>query len=104
MAQVTPTLILELQRNGLLKQSRDEHGHSPEYKAYLLTPTWGDKRNQRLKIDGHQCRGCGATENLEVHHIHYDRLGKEDVERDLTTFCKRCHTAIHSSMKRGKRK
>ena len=67
------------------------------YERYMQSAEWAGKRAQRLAIDGHRCRTCGHvgdTWRLEVHHVSYERLGGEDVEKDLITLCASCHEAI----------
>jgi hypothetical protein len=66
---------------------------------YYKSPAWAEKRNERLKIDGFRCAKCGFTRALEVHHINYERLGHEDVSRDLITLCKKCHKEIETQKK-----
>ena len=68
------------------------------YEAYLRSPTWSAKRLERLNIDNHQCQTCGATENLEIHHKTYARLGHERMS-DLITLCQSCHHAITASIR-----
>lgn len=63
---------------------------------YYQTPVWAAKRSERLRIDGYRCAKCGFTRALEVHHINYERLGHEDVSRDLITLCKKCHGEIEA--------
>ena len=41
------------------------------------------------------CRICEAHGvELHVHHLTYERVGKENL-KDLVTLCRRCHTDIH---------
>lgn len=41
--------------------------------------------------DGNECRRCGATDNLEIHHIvPASRGGRSEME-NLATLCKDCH-------------
>ena len=68
-------------------------------KEYYSSPKWAEKRNERLKIDGYKCQKCGFTRALEVHHINYERLGNEDVSRDLVTLYKKCHKEIEDQKK-----
>jgi len=64
----------------------------------MLSETWRLKRSQRMIIDKRQCRTCTSTENLEVHHRHYNKpLGTESVEDDLIVLCAKCHSAIHKN-------
>jgi mannose-6-phosphate isomerase-like protein (cupin superfamily) len=43
--------------------------------------------------DGHKCIMCDSNDNLEVHHINYDKQDCGD--SNLVTLCKRCHTLTH---------
>ena len=52
-----------------------------------------------MLVDESKCFVCslqctGSTGN--VHHLTYERVGKEDVWNDLVTLCKRCHCDIHT--------
>ena len=67
-----------------------------DYAAYIRSPEWIARRNQRLIIDQHACRACGRKDLLNVHHKTYDRLGDEDITRDLITLCRECHFYAHS--------
>ena len=77
------------------------HGQVNYYK-YLESEKWKKKRDARLRIDRFTCQTCCATDRLEVHHKHYESLGREDVDDDLITLCRECHEAITSVM-RGRR-
>jgi 5-methylcytosine-specific restriction endonuclease McrA len=78
-----------------------------DYESYIKSSEWTAKRETRLKYDNYTCKGCGDTENLEVHHIYggppfysYKKpLGEEELE-DLITFCKWCHEGITDSVRR----
>lgn len=74
-------------------------GEQSRYQAHLASPNWRLKRQARLEIDRHRCQTClhdGSQWRLEVHHRTYDRLGDEDVLRDLITLCSSCHEAVTS--------
>lgn len=61
------------------------------YEDYLLSPQWKEKRYQVLARAGGKCERCGElSDPLEVHHKHYDTLGKENL-RDLEAVCLDCH-------------
>ena len=68
------------------------------YESYMRSEAWRTKRDQVLERDGHTCRTCGATEELEVHHASYHHLGDEPLE-DLITLCRVCHEAITCSIR-----
>lgn len=76
------------------------------YIDYIKSPLWDKKRKARLEIDKYQCRICGSTERLEVHHkpSSYSRLGHESVEDDLTTLCKLCHDINTDAIRRARYK
>ena len=64
-----------------------------EYHSYLQSPEWKSKVSlikQRDKV----CQLTGATTQLEVHHITYDRLGNEDLS-DLVLLSRSAHQFVH---------
>ena len=65
-----------------------------DYKEYIKSTAWHQKRLARLKKDKYTCQKCGDTEFLEVHHLTYDNLGDEPME-NLICLCRACHQAIH---------
>lgn len=76
-----------------------EKGRKVAYNTYIASETWGETRQKRKAIDKGECRGCGSTEHLEVHHKWpkgYANIPHEDIDNDLTTLCHDCHTALHS--------
>lgn len=66
------------------------YNHSEEYEEYLNSITWKNKRKKALARAGYECEACNANENLEVHHLTYERFGYER-QSDLKVLCKRCH-------------
>lgn len=67
------------------------------YARHIASHKWACKRAERLEIDNHQCQTClhdGSLWRLEVHHKTYERIGDEDVVRDLITLCVQCHDAV----------
>jgi len=68
-----------------------------EYEEYLDSPEWKKKRLATIKRDSNCCQQCGSRfpiNELEVHHIHYKRLRKEQPE-DLITLCEFHHELLH---------
>ena len=59
-------------------------------------------REQVLERDGRACVKCGATSNLQAHHI--KSFAAYEAERlDLDngiTLCRRCHMALHKEQRR----
>ena len=47
-------------------------------------------RSQRLTIAQHRCEACGAGGALQLHHLHYETLGRESVD-DVRMLCDPCH-------------
>jgi 5-methylcytosine-specific restriction endonuclease McrA len=50
-----------------------------------------------LRRDNYRCTACGATRDLEVHHIVPRRLGGPDEPANLITLCAACHSRLHGS-------
>lgn len=70
------------------------------YREYLKTPHWKKFRQKILRIAKFQCFDCGSVNApLEVHHLHYNTLGREK-PRDCLVLCRGCHAARHSDKAR----
>lgn len=67
---------------------------SHSYQAYLQSPEWAARRQQKLAETGYRCQGCSDDERLEVHHLTYDRVGHERPQ-DLMVLCHLCHAREH---------
>lgn len=75
-----------------------------EYRDYIRSKTWKDKRKEVLKRDGHKCCHCGSLYgDLQIHHVTYIRLGAELLE-DLLTLCDACHVKEHKRLDAEKAK
>lgn len=68
--------------------------HSPEYRALLSSARWKALRKERIRRAMHRCERCqraqGDRRNLQLHHLTYERLGRE-LDTDLILLCKKCH-------------
>lgn len=64
------------------------------YQNYLLSAAWRDKREHVFKHKGKRCNICKSEDNIRVHHLTYDMLGKERLS-DLVPLCKSCHDLVH---------
>ena len=42
-----------------------------------------------------ECAACGATDNLQYHHLIPRSMGGSDDERNLITLCGECHAKAH---------
>ena len=73
--------------------------HSLQAK-YLSTQHWRRCSFQRIEMDGccTLCRRTRPQVKLNAHHWRYN-LFKEDIQRDLQTYCTDCHADIHIVIK-----
>lgn len=67
--------------------------YSPKYSTYLKSKRWEEVRTA-TKNYYQCCQSCGSDKNLQVHHLTYERLGRELFE-DLTLLCGKCHMLKH---------
>lgn len=67
---------------------------SAAYSDYVSSKAWRAKREKALEYYGRACRLCGSRTQLEVHHITYENLGREEM-MDLDILCHSCHAEIH---------
>lgn len=76
-----------------------------DYEAYLKSEHWNKLRTDFLKRENipEFCWGCRTPvwivrliyhQYLNVHHLKYERLGKEEFN-DLVILCRRCHELEH---------
>jgi hypothetical protein len=65
------------------------------YYAYQQSQCWQDLKSLAMWAAGNKCTSCGGTEGLELHHLHYRSLGKENPWTDVTIFCRQCHAKNH---------
>lgn len=74
------------------------------YVDYLHSEQWKRIAKKRLEIDKYHCQFCGSSGTqrnpLEIHHLNYRNLGRENVYVDLLTLCHSCHGGIHRMMNR----
>jgi len=69
-----------------------------QYEKYLISDEWHDRAEARKRIDHHTCQMCGRHDDLQVHHLTYHHIMREDVEKDLVTLCGDCHRKVHRMM------
>lgn len=68
------------------------------YRSYLKSAHWLEFRGRYLAEHPNQCHCCKAIHGLELHHLTYERLHREQFE-DVVLCCDKCHTAIHKVRK-----
>lgn len=65
-----------------------------EYRRYGNSHCWKETRTNKLESVNHECEVCGATENLQIHHLSYYNVGMEELE-ELEVLCQPCHYNEH---------
>ena len=65
------------------------------YERFMASEDWRDIRTVMLDIYNHKCAVCGDTEDLQVHHLTYERFGGDERTTDLQVLCKPCHEKAH---------
>jgi 5-methylcytosine-specific restriction endonuclease McrA len=65
-----------------------------DYREYIASPAWKCKRAEAIKHHGSKCNICGGKSYLQVHHLTYERLGREKMT-DLEVLCRFCHGLEH---------
>ena len=74
--------------------------HKEKYYKYLRSAAWLIKKSELIEFYKKlnlaiECENCGSTDDLQVDHIVYDRIFRENME-DLQFLCKECHQHKHS--------
>lgn len=59
-------------------------------KVRPCTENWSRVRRDAIARDG-RCRKCGATSDLQAHHVHERVFGGPDTTGNLITLCGSCH-------------
>ena len=73
------------------------------YESYIRSDDWGRKRKQAIEFYGGRCALCGDKDDIHVHHINYETLGKEEM-LDLTLLCEYHHNDFHKRERRKKKR
>ncbi len=82
---------------------RPEHTH--EYETYLRSPRWKKFRHEIIEYRAFRCQDCltlGSFYTLQVHHLNYERLGKE-LPSDVLVLCSTCHEKADNERKEAVR-
>lgn len=70
-----------------------------EYRNYIASAKWQQRRKEFLNLEGEKCARCemprwlaeiAYDQDLHVHHLSYANIGCEKDE-DLEALCRRCH-------------
>lgn len=79
------------------KQRQSSQPHPPAnitYQEYIKSHWWKALRSRIFKKRGRKCEVCRATKCLQLHHLTYERMGRER-ESDLKILCRDCHKLTH---------
>lgn len=76
------------------RREEEREQYTKQYRAYLQSPEWREKRNRVMRRAGGRCEGCGERSATEVHHKTYDRVFDEMLF-DLVAVCSPCHRKFH---------
>lgn len=83
----------------LLKHGRRQHeergAFTNQYREYLQSPGWFEKRDKVIKRCGNVCEGCGNAPVDHVHHMTYQHFGDEFLF-ELLGLCRACHDRVHA--------
>jgi 5-methylcytosine-specific restriction endonuclease McrA len=60
----------------------------------MRSKTWATRRARYFRTHKKLCRACGASKSIHLHHVTYERLGRER-NADLVALCRFCHEAVH---------
>ena len=74
---------------------RDRFRVSDLYLEVLESPAW-KMRAHVLKTWAGACEWCQSVDALDVHHLSYHNLGREE-PRELVVLCRRCHANTHDA-------
>lgn len=74
-----------------------------EYERYISSEHWTARKRAFWARHPKVCRGCESTDDVQLHHGTYERMGRE-LDSDLFPVCQTCHTLIHDlyKIKQGK--
>jgi hypothetical protein len=75
---------------GTEPRSRVSSHHSPEYRRYLKSPEWAERKRQYFARHPRRCAACGTYPSkariIHLHHASYENLGREP-DSDLYPLC-----------------
>mgnify|MGYP001616194188 CR=1 FL=1 len=67
---------------------------SRSYLAYISSREWLRRKAGFFAFYRRQCRSCGSRELIDLHHLTYERFGRER-RGDLIPLCRGCHDEAH---------
>ena len=82
-----------------ITEEKKNEGWWRKYRAYLKSDEWAAVKIDLFNKRGRECEKCGRKNWLQVHHLHYKNVFKEEPS-DLQILCKPCHDKEHRDKKR----
>lgn len=73
---------------------KEKEDWQTQYKTYLLSEEWANKRRAVLRRASGLCEGCLKQNAREVHHLTYANVGDELLFQ-LVALCGSCHEKAH---------
>jgi hypothetical protein len=71
-------------------------GNTPERQTFYSSDEWNAARKQAYTNDGGSCRRCGASKDLDIHHIFpFPIVHLRAQVWNLCVLCKTCHRFVH---------
>ncbi|MCG5431206.1 hypothetical protein LV457_02735 [Mycobacterium sp. MYCO198283] len=61
----------------------------------MNSTAWRDRQTSYYATHDRRCAFCGATDDIELHHHTYVRLGRE-LDADLLPLCPTHHAEVHT--------
>lgn len=68
------------------------------YEEYLQTIHWQQVRAAAFAMHGHRCFVCMKSRGLEIHHLTYERKGRE-LPEDTVPLCREHHQTQHDILR-----
>lgn len=97
VSKVLDKALHEIQRRSPNQYDNSVHPSRQQYKEYITSSEWEQKRLLVLKRDNYTCLRCYKIRHeLSVHHLTYENFGNEFI-RQLATVCIPCHRQIDCS-------
>jgi hypothetical protein len=66
-----------------------------QYRPYIKSHWWTDRKNAYYKKFGRRCAACDGTNRINLHHLRYGSYGREKDEH-LVPLCHEHHEAFHA--------
>ena len=83
-------------RSPIVRNYRRFLGGKRRHRRYINSAEWARRREQFKQEHGRTCQACGASRNIEVHHVTYARAySGNEPDRDLRVLCRTHHQMAH---------